>query len=95
MRRKSCSSNYQVRNGDFDASTPIMTVGAERLESTSTLSVENVLNQMPQFTSAQSRFSAQGQIQTSPTASLGIGTACAVSARTERSCSSTDGAPAS
>lgn len=59
---------------DFDASTPIMTVDAERLESTSTLSVESVLNQMPQFTPAQSQFSAQGQIQTSPTASLGIGT---------------------
>src|SRR5690606_35021796 len=59
---------------DFDASTPIMTVDAERLETTSTLSVESVLNQMPQFAPAQSQFSAQGQIQTSPTASLGIGT---------------------
>ncbi len=59
---------------DFEASTPIMTVDAERLESTSTLSVESVLNQMPQFTPAQSQLSAQGQIQTSPTASLGIGT---------------------
>jgi outer membrane receptor protein involved in Fe transport len=59
---------------DLDASTPIMTVDTERLENTSTLSVESVLNQMPQFTPAQSQFSAQGQIQTSPTASLGIGT---------------------
>jgi iron complex outermembrane receptor protein len=59
---------------DLEASTPIMTVDTERLEATSTLSVESVLNQMPQFTPAQSQFSAQGQIQTSPTASLGIGT---------------------
>jgi len=59
---------------DFEASTPIMTVDAERLEATSTLSVESVLNQMPQFAPAQSQFSAQGQIQTSPTASLGVGT---------------------
>jgi outer membrane receptor protein involved in Fe transport len=59
---------------DLDAATPIMTVDTERLENTSTISVESVLNQMPQFTPAQSQFSAQGQIQTSPTASLGIGT---------------------
>jgi outer membrane receptor protein involved in Fe transport len=59
---------------DLDASTPIMTVDTERLENSSTLSVETILNQMPQFTPAQSQFSAQGEIQTSPTASLGIGT---------------------
>ncbi|HEY8520115.1 MAG TPA: TonB-dependent receptor [Gammaproteobacteria bacterium] len=59
---------------DFDAPSPIMTVDTSRLENTSTLSVETVLNQMPQFTPAQSQFSAQGEIQTSPTASLGIGT---------------------
>ena len=59
---------------DLDAPTPIMTVDTTRLENSSTLSVETVLNQMPQFTPAQSQFSAQGEIQTSPTASLGIGT---------------------
>lgn len=59
---------------DLEASTPIMTIDTQRLESTSTLSVETVLNQMPQFVPAQSQFSAQGEIQTSPTASLGIGT---------------------
>jgi len=59
---------------DLDAPTPIMTVDTQRLENSSTLSVETVLNQMPQFVPAQSQFSAQGEIQTSPTASLGIGT---------------------
>jgi outer membrane receptor protein involved in Fe transport len=59
---------------DLDASTPIMTVDTERLDQSSTLSVETVLNQMPQFTPAQNQFSAQGEIQTSPTGSLGIGT---------------------
>src|SRR5262245_53047538 len=50
---------------DFEAATPIMTVETDRLEQSSTLSVETVLNQMPQFTPAQSQFSAVGEIQTS------------------------------
>jgi outer membrane receptor protein involved in Fe transport len=59
---------------DFNAPSPIMTVDSERLDASSTLSVEAILNQMPQFVPAQTQFSAQGQIQTSPTISLGIGT---------------------
>jgi iron complex outermembrane recepter protein len=59
---------------DLDAPSPIMTVDAQRLDASSTLSVETVLNQMPQFAPAQSQFSAQGEIQTSPTGSLGVGT---------------------
>jgi iron complex outermembrane receptor protein len=59
---------------DLDAPTPIMTVDTQRLENSSTLSVESILNQMPQFTPAQSQFSAQGEIQTSPVGSLGVGT---------------------
>jgi iron complex outermembrane receptor protein len=58
---------------DLAATTPIMTVDTTRLENSSTLSVESVLNQMPQFNPAQNQFSAQGEIQTSPTGSLGIG----------------------
>ena len=58
---------------DLDAPTPIMTVDATRLDNSSTLSVESVLNQMPQFTPAQTQFSAQGEIQTSPILSAGIG----------------------
>lgn len=59
---------------DFTASSPIMTIEAERLENSSTVSIESILNQMPQFTPAQTQFSAIGQIQTSPTLSLGVGT---------------------
>jgi len=58
---------------DLDAASPIMTVDTQRLESSSTLSVESILNQMPQFNPAQGQFSAQGEIQTSPTGALGIG----------------------
>jgi iron complex outermembrane receptor protein len=59
---------------DLEASSPLMTIDTTRLDQSSTISVETILNQMPQFTPAQTQFSATGEIQTSPTASLGIGT---------------------
>jgi iron complex outermembrane receptor protein len=55
---------------DLDAPSPIMTVDAQRLEQSSTLSIESVLNQMPQFTPAGTQFVSGGQ--GSPTTSLGI-----------------------
>jgi hypothetical protein len=64
----------RIQRRDLTAASPIMTVDAERFELSSTISVEAVLNQMPQFIPAQTQFSAIGQIQTSPTTSLGIGT---------------------
>ncbi|MET0293345.1 MAG: TonB-dependent receptor [Steroidobacteraceae bacterium] len=60
---------------DLEASSPLVTVDAERFEQSAQLSVEAVLNQMTQFTPGQTQFSAQGEIQTSPSTSLGIGTA--------------------
>ncbi|HEY4214716.1 MAG TPA: TonB-dependent receptor [Steroidobacteraceae bacterium] len=60
---------------DLEASSPLVTVPAERFEQSAQLSVESVLNQMTQFTPGQTQFSAQGEIQTSPSTSLGIGTA--------------------
>src|SRR5262245_6682064 len=59
---------------DLEASSPLMTIDTQRLDQSSTVSVETILNQMPQFTPAQSQFTAVGEIQTSPTVSLGIGT---------------------
>ncbi len=52
-----------------------MTVPEARFEQSAQLSVESVLNEMTQFTPDQTQFSTQGQIQTSPSVSLGIGTA--------------------
>src|SRR5690349_4571350 len=43
---------------DLDAASPIMTVDTERLENTSTLSIESVLNQMPQFVPDNTQFDA-------------------------------------
>ena len=59
---------------DFQASSPISTVDAQRLEQSSQLSIEAVLSQMPQFSPDQNQFSAQAEIQTSPSTSIGIGT---------------------
>ncbi len=55
---------------DFDAASPIMTVDTARLEQSSTLSIESVLNQMPQFVPTGTQFVSGGQ--GSPTATLGI-----------------------
>jgi iron complex outermembrane receptor protein len=43
---------------DLDAASPIMTVDTERLENSSTLSIESVLNQMPQFVPDNTQFDA-------------------------------------
>ncbi len=45
---------------DLDAPSPIMTLDAQRLEQTSTLSMESVLNQMPQFVPAGTQFVSGG-----------------------------------
>ena len=58
---------------DFSAPSPIMTVDSARLSQSSTLSVESVLNQMPQFVPAGTQFVSGGQ--GSPTTSLGIASA--------------------
>lgn len=61
----------RILRRDLNAPTPIMTVDAQRLENSSTISIESVLNQMPQFVPEGTQFD-QG-IQAGPTASLGIG----------------------
>jgi iron complex outermembrane recepter protein len=55
---------------DLDAASPIVTIGTERLENSSTLSIESVLNQMPQFVPENTQFDSG--IQTGATLSLGI-----------------------
>jgi iron complex outermembrane recepter protein len=55
---------------DLAAASPIVTVDTARLEQSSTLSIESVLNQMPQFTPAGTQFVSGGQ--GSSTITLGI-----------------------
>ncbi|HZF28488.1 MAG TPA: TonB-dependent receptor [Gammaproteobacteria bacterium] len=56
---------------DLEAASPIMTIDAQRLENSSTLGIESVLNQMPEFVPAGGTQFNSG-IQTGATASLGI-----------------------
>lgn len=46
----------RIARRDFSAASPIMTVDAERFQNSSTLSVDSVLNQLPQFVPAGSQF---------------------------------------
>jgi iron complex outermembrane recepter protein len=55
---------------DFSAPSPIVTVESDRLDQSSTLSIESILNQMPQFAPAGSQFLSEGIV--SPSVSLGI-----------------------
>jgi outer membrane receptor protein involved in Fe transport len=41
---------------DFDANSPIMTVDTDRFQESSTIAMESVLNQLPQFTPAVTQF---------------------------------------
>jgi len=45
---------------DFDANSPIMTVDAARFEESSTIAIESVVNQLPQFVPAASQFQSDG-----------------------------------
>ena len=55
---------------DLDAASPIVTIDSERLSNSSTLSIESVLDQMPQFVPENTQFDSG--IQTGATLSLGI-----------------------
>jgi len=57
---------------DLDAASPIMTVDTARLENSSTISIESVLNQMPQFVPDGTQFDSGAQ--SSGAATLGIST---------------------
>ena len=55
---------------DLDAASPIVTVDTERLENSSTISIESVLNQMPQFVPDGTQFDSGNQ--SSGAVTLGI-----------------------
>jgi outer membrane receptor protein involved in Fe transport len=58
---------------DLTAPSPIVTVGTESFEKSSTTSIESVLNQMPQFVPGGSQF-ASGGLVSGPTATPGAAT---------------------
>lgn len=48
----------RIPRRDFDANSPIMSVGVETLDSTSAISIEQTLNRLPQFVPAVTQFAA-------------------------------------
>lgn len=63
----------RIARRDFQAQSPIVTTDAEQFERSSTLSMESVLNEMPQFTPAGTQFVSGGQATSTDT--LGIASA--------------------
>lgn len=57
---------------DLTAPSPIMTVGSEQFENSSTTSIESVLNQMPQFVPGSTQFDSS--VQNSATSTPGAAT---------------------
>lgn len=64
----------RIARRDLLAPSPIVTVGMETFDNSSTTSLETVLNQMPQFVPGGSQF-VSGGIQSGPTATPGVATA--------------------
>lgn len=63
----------RIRRQDFEANSPITTVDATLFEQTSTVGVETVLNQLPQFVPAVTQFTTTN-VQNEATSTVGAST---------------------
>lgn len=63
----------RIRRQDYEANSPITTINSELFEETSTVGVETVLNQLPQFVPAVTQFST-GNVQNEATSTVGAST---------------------
>src|SRR5690606_17372164 len=63
----------RIARRDFEANSPIMTVGQEMIDNTMAVGIEHVLNQLPQFVPAVTQFDTQ-TIQSNPTTTPGAST---------------------
>ena len=63
----------RIRRQDFEANSPIVTVGEQLFEETSTVGVETILNQLPQFVPAVTQFNT-GNVQNTATETVGAST---------------------
>ena len=60
----------RIRRQDFEANAPIVTVDAAQFQSTGTVGVETVMNQLPQFVPAVTQFST-GDVQQTANNTIG------------------------
>jgi iron complex outermembrane receptor protein len=66
----------RIARKDYTADSPIVTLGQQQLQQTGEVQIQNVLNRLPQFTPAQNLLGANaGDVQNTPTHSIGITTA--------------------
>jgi outer membrane receptor protein involved in Fe transport len=63
----------RIRRQDFTANSPITTISADTFEQTSTIGVETVLNQLPQFVPAVTQFTTT-DVQNTATNTVGAST---------------------
>jgi outer membrane receptor protein involved in Fe transport len=64
----------RIQRQDYTANSPIVTVGEETFENTSTIGIETVLNQLPQFVPALTQFSGAQSVESSATNTPGAST---------------------
>ncbi|MEN7536019.1 TonB-dependent receptor plug domain-containing protein [Aurantiacibacter flavus] len=64
----------RIARRDYDSESPIVTVGSDLLENTSSVSLDQSLNKLPQFSGGANQITSADDGQTTPTSSPGIAT---------------------
>jgi len=64
----------RIARRDFDSESPIVTLGDELLENTASVSIDQSLNKLPQFSGGANQITSATDIQATPTSSPGIAT---------------------
>ncbi|WP_191229268.1 TonB-dependent receptor plug domain-containing protein [Aurantiacibacter xanthus] len=64
----------RIARRDYDSESPIVTVGSDMLENTASVSLDQSLNKLPQFSGGANQITSADDGQTTPTSSPGIAT---------------------
>ncbi|HEX9805482.1 MAG TPA: TonB-dependent receptor [Alteraurantiacibacter sp.] len=64
----------RIARRDYDSESPIVTLSDDLLESTASVSLDQSLNKLPQFSGGANQITSAGDIQATPTNSPGIAT---------------------
>ena len=64
----------RIARRDYDSESPIVTLGDDLLENTSSVSLDQSLNKLPQFSGGANQVTSAADVQSTPTSSPGIAT---------------------
>ena len=64
----------RIARRDYDSESPIVTLGSDMLENTSSVSLDQSLNKLPQFSGGANQITSATDVQSTPTSSPGIAT---------------------